>query len=86
MISLNGPDVPHQWVGTALDGPGCQGKLIPEQIKVGFWVVALQGVQVVRQSLQGVGAWAHQDVAERSLPGRHVWGQEVPLHLKEEVM
>lgn len=81
---IHGPDVPCQRIGTALDGPGCQGKLIPEEMGIGIRVVSLQSIEVIRQSLQCVGAWAHQYVAEWTLPGRHVRWQEVPLHLQEE--
>lgn len=78
------PHVPCQWVGAALDGPGGEGELVSEQFGVGLWVVHREGLQVAVQTLQSVGARAQQDVAERSVSGGHVGGQEVPLHLQKQ--
>ena len=78
------PHVPCQWVGAALDGPGGEGELASEQVGVGLGVVHPEGLQVALQSLQSVGARAQQDVAERTLSGGYVGGQEVPLHLQKQ--
>ncbi|TNN81462.1 hypothetical protein EYF80_008234 [Liparis tanakae] len=62
----------NQRVGTSLNCPGGQGKLVVEQVAVRLGVVGPQGVQVVGQSLERVRPGAQQDVAERAVSGRHM--------------
>lgn len=54
-----------------------------EQVGVCLGVVSPEGVEVVGQSLESVGAGAQQDVAEGPLSGGRIGRQEVPFHLQK---
>lgn len=82
-LIIQGPDVSCQRVGAALDGPGRQGELVAEQVGVRLGLVAPEGLQVVEQTLEAVGAGVQQDVTEGGLFGRDVGRQEVPFHLEK---
>lgn len=80
----DGPDVACERVGAALNGPGCQGKLVAEQVGVALCVAVLEGIQVAGQSLESVRAETLEDVTERTINRGHVGGQQVPFHLRTQ--
>lgn len=76
------PDITRQGIGSTLDSPSCQSKLVLEQNFVKGRLVGLQEAQMVQHCLKGVRARAKEDVPKRSVLRRDVWREEVVFHLK----
>lgn len=97
-VVIDVPDVPAKCVGGPLQRPGEKGQLASEAALLeaqagrhpgggGPWVSGAARAQqpyMVEQRAQRVVSAAQENVAERGVGRRHVLGQEVELHLRQE--
>lgn len=76
------PDVAYERVGTALNGPGGQSKLISQQVDVRAGRILFDDGQLVEHVLQRARPRAEQYVSERRGLRRHVRREQIPFHLR----